>query len=298
MKPQPDLICIGAAHWDVIGRVYAPLEPGADVPGRVTRRAGGVALNIAATLARLGLRPAILSAVGCDAEGDELAARIAALGVEGRFLARTPVGTTGRYVAIEAADALVAAVADARGLEMAGRAILAPLGDGQLASDERPWAGPVVIDGNLGADLLAEIAVSPTFRAADLRIASAGSGKAARLRQLLGLENATVYLNLTEASLLAGAPAGDAPSAAAALVALGARRVLVTDGGRTCADASAAGILTAEPPRVRVARVTGAGDTFMAAHILAERQGLDRASALGAALRTAADYIAQGEPQA
>jgi sugar/nucleoside kinase (ribokinase family) len=40
-----------------------------------------------------------------------------------------------------------------------------------------------------------------------------------------------------------------------------------------------------------VARVTGAGDTFMAAHIVAERQGADRDAALQTALRAAADYV-------
>ncbi|TKA95270.1 kinase, partial [Cereibacter changlensis] len=42
---------------------------------------------------------------------------------------------------------------------------------------------------------------------------------------------------------------------------------------------------------VLVTRVTGAGDTFMAAHIVAERRGDPREAALTAALRAAADYI-------
>jgi sugar/nucleoside kinase (ribokinase family) len=40
-----------------------------------------------------------------------------------------------------------------------------------------------------------------------------------------------------------------------------------------------------------VARVTGAGDTFMAAHIAAERSGADRPTALAQALRAAATYV-------
>jgi sugar/nucleoside kinase (ribokinase family) len=42
---------------------------------------------------------------------------------------------------------------------------------------------------------------------------------------------------------------------------------------------------------VLVTRVTGAGDTFMAAHLVAERRGADRPTALAAALRAAADYV-------
>ena len=39
-------------------------------------------------------------------------------------------------------------------------------------------------------------------------------------------------------------------------------------------------------------RVTGAGDTFMASHIAAERSGLAREDALRAALEAAAKFVA------
>jgi sugar/nucleoside kinase (ribokinase family) len=45
---------------------------------------------------------------------------------------------------------------------------------------------------------------------------------------------------------------------------------------------------------VPVTRVTGAGDTFMAAHLLAEMRGTGRAAALAAALRAAADHVSGG----
>jgi sugar/nucleoside kinase (ribokinase family) len=51
------------------------------------------------------------------------------------------------------------------------------------------------------------------------------------------------------------------------------------------------GIVTDAPPEVLVTRVTGAGDTFMAAHLVAEMRGAERGAALGAALRAAADYV-------
>ncbi|MGD9919769.1 MAG: PfkB family carbohydrate kinase, partial [Paenirhodobacter sp.] len=83
-----------------------------------------------------------------------------------------------------------------------------------------------------------------------------------------------------------------AEAAAAALVARGANHVLVTDGGRAAADGAAgAEVLTAAPPPVLVTRVTGAGDTFMAAHLVAERAGADRAEALTRALAAAARYV-------
>jgi sugar/nucleoside kinase (ribokinase family) len=42
---------------------------------------------------------------------------------------------------------------------------------------------------------------------------------------------------------------------------------------------------------VLVTRVTGAGDTFMAAHIVAEGRGASRQDALAEALRAAASYV-------
>jgi sugar/nucleoside kinase (ribokinase family) len=67
---------------------------------------------------------------------------------------------------------------------------------------------------------------------------------------------------------------------------------LVTDGGRMAAEATGgAGVITGQPPQVLVTRVTGAGDTFMAAHIVAERAGQGREAALAAALQAAATYV-------
>ena len=91
--------------------------------------------------------------------------------------------------------------------------------------------------------------------------------------------------------MLSQSASATAAEAAEALLSRGARRVLVTNGGRQSADGQAEGIITAEPPEVLVARVTGAGDTFMAAHIVAERRGAGRVAALEAALLAAAAYV-------
>jgi sugar/nucleoside kinase (ribokinase family) len=198
---------------------------------------------------------------------------------------------TDRYMAVEGANGLIAAVADAHSLEAAGDKILRPLADGRLGSAMAPFDGPVALDGNLTEALLAEIAESPLFARADLRVAPASPGKAERLLPLLTCPRATLYVNLEEAGLLAMARFASASDAAAALKARGATRVLVTDGGRTAAEAGPDGLRTAEPPEVLVTRVTGAGDTFMAAHIAAERRGITGDAALDQALRAAADHV-------
>lgn len=287
-----DILCIGSVLWDIIGRSSAAMRVGSDVPGRISRVPGGVAMNIAMTLARFGLRPALLTAIGRDAEGDELVAACERMGMDCSAVYRSDDLPTDRYMAIEGANGLIAAIADAHSLEQAGEKILRPLADGRLGTAEAPFAGQVALDGNLTGALLADIAHSPLFSRADLRVAPASPGKAERLIPLLAHDTATLYVNLEEACIIAKAEARTAAEGAEALLARGAARVLVTDGGRVAAEGTRGqGVITGTPPQVLVTRVTGAGDTFMAAHVMAERRGAGRAGALGAALRAAAEYV-------
>jgi sugar/nucleoside kinase (ribokinase family) len=289
---KPDILCIGSVLWDIIGRADRTMALGADVPGRITRLPGGVAMNIAMTLARLGLHPALLTAIGTDSEGDDLVGHANALGLETAFIHRTP-RPTDRYMAIEGANGLIAAIADAHSLELAGADILLPLANGALGSVTAPWPGLIALDGNLTESLIAQIAQSPAFAAADLRVAPASPGKAGRLAPLLLHPRATFYVNLEEANILTGGHAITAADAAAAMLHCGASRVLVTHGPAPAAcGAQGQDVLSATPPRIQARRITGAGDTFMAAHIVAERNGAARADALQQALQAAASYVA------
>jgi sugar/nucleoside kinase (ribokinase family) len=199
---------------------------------------------------------------------------------------------TDRYMAVEGANGLIAAIADAHSLEAAGDKILRALSDGRLGSAARPWPGPVALDGNLTEALLSDIAASPLFAQADLRVAPASPGKAKRLLPLLAHATATLYVNLEEANILARTDHRSAAAAAEALLSRGAGRVLVTNGGQPAAEGTrGAGVIEGQPPQVLVTRVTGAGDTFMAAHLVAERRGASRQEALDEALRAAATYV-------
>jgi pseudouridine kinase len=293
---KPDILCIGSVLWDIIGRASSHMRAGSDVPGRITRLPGGVAMNIAMTLINFGLTPAVLSAVGRDAEGDELVHEAAGLGIITEHLYRSDDLPTDAYMAIEGANGLIAAIADAHSLEQAGTKILRALSDGTLGTDAAPWSGLVALDGNLTRDLLADIAKSPLFAASDLRVAPASPGKAERLLALVGHPSATLYVNLEEAGLLCQTTFDTAADGAAALSKRGVYRVLVTDGGKLAAECLDGDICTAQPPEVLVTRVTGAGDTFMAAHIASEVQGMDRQAALIRALSAAATYVSGETP--
>ncbi len=184
-SPRPDILCIGSVLWDVIGRAPAVMRVGSDVPGRISRNPGGVAMNIAMALRRFGMTPAILTAIGQDEEGRELVAAARSLGLLTDYAYLSEDLPTDIYMAIEGANGLIAAIADAHSLEAAGAKILRPLEDGRLGRSEAPFDGPVALDGNLTIGLLAEIAQSPLLARADLRVAPASPGKADRLQPLL-----------------------------------------------------------------------------------------------------------------
>lgn len=287
----PDVLCIGSMLWDVIGHSVSHMRLGSDVPGRIGRIPGGVALNVAMALRKHGMTPALLSAVGDDPEGRELLERCRTMGLVTRHVYVSQDLPTDHYMAIEGANGLIAAIADAHSLEHVGAKILAPLRKGDLSPGGAPWEGLIALDGNLTEALLAEIAQDAAFARADLRMAPASPGKVLRLLPLLGHPGSTLYVNLEEASLLCGCALGDASEAAEAMVAKGAHRVLVTNGAAPAAEAGAAGIRTLQPPEVLVTRVTGAGDSFMAAHMAAEARGADPDLAFRRALDAAAAHV-------
>jgi sugar/nucleoside kinase (ribokinase family) len=287
MTLQPDILCIGSVLWDIIGRATPHMRVGSDVPGRITRLPGGVALNIAMAVKSYGLTPALLSTVGRDDEGDDLVRTCSRMGMITDHLYRSEDLPTDLYMAIEGGNGLIAAVADAHSLEAAGDKILRPLIEGTL----KDWSGLIALDGNLTTALLENISRSASFKSADLRIAPASPGKAERLTPFLSHPTATLYVNLEEAGLLMHNTFKNSQDAAKALVERGVHRALVTDGPRHATEASASYIISELPPEVLVTRITGAGDTFMAAHIAAEVDGASGQASLRQALDATAIYI-------
>lgn len=297
LRSPPDILCIGSVLWDVIGRAPAPMRQGNDRPGNITQIPGGVALNIAMTLRRFGHRPALLSAVGTDAAGCALVQALDEMGLITQYLLRDADLPTDKYMAIEAQNGLIAAIADAHSLEAAGARVLAPLQNGTLGTASAPYTGTIALDGNLTLEVLSTIARSAVCAAADLRVAPASPGKAERLAPFMTAGRATLYVNLEEAGLLCARSFTRARDAAHELMARGAMRVLVTDGANEAAEADTTGLRTAIPPSVTQTRVTGAGDTFMAAHISAEHANAAPQDALERALSAAAHYVSGDPPQ-
>ncbi|MGH7328314.1 MAG: carbohydrate kinase family protein, partial [Polyangiaceae bacterium] len=73
-----DVVSFGEILWDVFEVK----------PGTFVRELGGAPANLAVTLARLGIRAAVVGGVGRDRFGDDLHAFLTANGVDARFLIR------------------------------------------------------------------------------------------------------------------------------------------------------------------------------------------------------------------
>jgi pseudouridine kinase len=275
-----DVACIGSAHWDIVARAALPLFPGADLPGRILRRPGGVALNVALGLARAGVACEILTVLGRDAEGDALARLAVEAGVNAAFVRRTDA-PTGRYVAVEAPDgALFAAIADCAALDAGAEALVDALA-------ARPLPPVVVADGNLDAQTLARLAALPLKR---LVLVAASPAKAPRLRAAIARGRADVVINRAEAEALLGRPLRDSRIAAAALCAAGAREAVVTDGA-AATSRMGPGIAVTLPPPAATGGTTGAGDAFAAALLAADLAGLAPDAALARALEAASHHM-------
>ena len=280
-------LCVGAAHWDVIARADEPASPGDDVPGRIVRRPGGVALNVASGLARLGCDVSLIGAVGDDDEGLTLMQEIQCMGVGVEQVIRVD-GATDRYVAIEDKDGgLIAAIADARligdsATEIADRT-LSRLGD----------VDTLFIDANLPAAEIVRIARRAADHDVEVIVNPVSPAKAHRLTDVFdGSISFVIACNLAEANVLTGCRHESAIDAATALVRCGSGSALVTTGDGPAALATANGVVSQPPIAVpKGSSVTGAGDALLAAFLAFSDRLRDPEGALNAALQAAANKM-------
>lgn len=281
------ILCIGAAHWDIIARADGTVAVGDDLPGRITRRPGGVALNVAVGLARLGCHAGLAGVVGNDPDGMALMDQMRGVGVDCDQILQVE-GATDGYVAIEDGDgSLVAAIADARLLD-ANASALSDRVIGTLEDVDTAF-----LDANLPAAEIARIVLRADLLGVEAVVNPVSPAKAHRLTGLFdGTRGPTVVCNLAEANVLTGRSDGCARDAAEALARRGSAIALVTAGGEPAALATSEGVVVANPPTVPPgASVTGAGDALLAAFLAAPDRSTNPEDALKAALQAAAEKM-------
>lgn len=290
------IVCIGSVLWDIIGTADITLLRASDVAGNIKSHPGGVAFNIARQLSSLGFNSIILTALGQDKEGEVLEKACQEIGLDTQYIYWLKDRSTDRYMAIEDAEGVVAAIADAFTLEAAGDRILRALKDGSLGSENIPFEDIVILDGNLSTPVLMEISESAALSACDLRLCPASPSKVKRLTPFLDHKNATFYCNFQEAEVLCNSNFIDTEAAVTGLLNLGVKRAIVTNGnGSVCDGWGTRKTVSCKPPKIAAKKVTGAGDTFMATHLAAELKEYSQKKALAIAVDAAASYVAGKE---
>ena len=294
MDYEIDAICVGSVLWDVIGRTDKPISRGDDVGGNINRIPGGVAFNIAQNLINLELNPCLLGFLGNDSEGDELFSYCQNQGINVDYIYRSDNYRTDNYVAIEDHGGVVAAIADAHSLEAVGYDVLKPLKNEHFNGYIKSGKVPLIVDGNLKPALLKRLASDHFYEKFDVKVVPASPGKASRLAPFLNKEKFSLYLNLAEAQNLCGIQFSDTANAANKLISYGVGKVIITNGQDKVSMASrATGVLSVKPPRIKVKKVTGAGDAFLAAHVKAEILYYDPKQCLEFAVEKSAKYISE-----
>lgn len=263
------LCVIGGMNVDISGRTAAGLLPRDSNPGHVSMSLGGVGRNIAENLVRLGAGVMLVTARGDDRYGDWAQSECESLGIDMSLTAGIPGMTTGTYLCInnEHGD-LWCAVSDMRVCDCITPDFLRERLDAVNACDA------AVIDANLPEE-------SIRFLAENCRVPLAADPVSARKADRLwgALPRLTLIKpNRAEAAVLSGRrveTAAEAQVAAAALLGLGVRRVMVSLGseGVWYADARFSG---QEPTREhRTLSTNGCGDAFFAACLIAMLKGMD-----------------------
>ena len=281
-EESPQVVVVGASCVDIKGQATGKIVPGTSNPGQIRIGIGGVGRNIAEALGRLGVKVALISAVGDDEWGRDILRRTRRGGVDIRHV----------KVCRQARSAAYLTVVDENGERLISIYNIDILGqiDGRYLFERRRLfrqARMVVADGNLSANALQSL-----FRLAEryrvpLALDPTSAVLAERLRPHLPRFR-LVTPDVAEAEVLSGLSIRDemdAMRAAQAIVAAGVEVAIVTmaEQGACYATSQVAGRVPAI--RTEVVDRIGAGDVLTAAVVfgLLNELPVDEAVRLGVA---------------
>lgn len=101
------VVVIGGAGVDLIGRLDGELRAGTSNPANIRTSFGGVARNVAENLARLGQQVCLVTAVGDDQIGKQLLQQVAEANVDVRAVLTTQDNPTGTYLGVVNPDGVL-----------------------------------------------------------------------------------------------------------------------------------------------------------------------------------------------
>lgn len=261
----PTVHVVGNAALDETFRLDRLPRPGASaLAEEAGRDLGGKGANVAVAFARAGLPTRFVAAVGRDAAGDALRARLAAEGLSGALHA-VDAPTDRSLILVEAGGENVVVTTRA-----AAAALTPALAEAALETARPGDLVALQLNLSIGATLAALRAARARGCATALNPSPLGGPVPDDVWPLVD----TAFLNAGEAAALGGAEA---------LHARGVARVVVTLGARGASMSGAEGALSVLAEPASAVDPTGAGDAFMA---VALASALRRGAALdGRALR-------------
>lgn len=299
MTRSYDLVAMGRSSIDLYSNDIG--APFADITS-FAAYVGGCPTNISVGVRRLGLRAALLTAVGNDVVGDFILAFLEREGVETRYIPRKPgrrssavllgIEPPDRFplvyyrdncadIALGVDDVLATPIADARVLLISGTGLSGePSRSATLFAAElaRRSGTTVVLDIDFRPDQWHDArAFGVTVRSAlplvDVVLGTEDELKAAMLAD-------PAQISLTHSQVSDARVSGDVDAAVAALMALGPRIVLHkrgADGARVHEVGSGGEFDSVDVPGfpVEVANILGAGDAFAAGALYGFAQGWD-----------------------
>ena len=251
----------GGATVDHAAATCAAPVMHASNPGVSRTAPGGVGLNIARVLARLGREVRIVSRIGDDADGAAVLGAARGDGIDTGWIAVAPEERTASYRAAFGNDGeLIIGIADMAILDAVTPEVVAP-----AIAAARPGE-PFVLDANLPAQTLAVIANAAVQTGRSLAAVGVSPAKAVRLAPLLDRITCLFATRREAAAILdrADDPQVATGDLALAIAGRGAAHVVVTDSGSPLAAATGAEVRLFPPLPARVASVNGAGDSLTA----------------------------------
>jgi pseudouridine kinase len=255
----------GGATVDRIAAAIGTTVLGASNPGTARAYPGGVGLNVARGLSRLGHPVRLVSRIGRDDDGEMVMAAARAAGVDMSRVSMSETAPTASYhAAFDHQGALLVGIADMAICDEISPAAVA------AATAGPPGGSLWVVDANLPSETLDFIAGEAIEAGVPLAALTVSPAKAVRLAPLLGKVTLLIANRREAAAVLGYAPEERIPSAAELAGRISQAptpNVVVSNGGEPVVVGMRGEVRAFAPLQAVVKSVNGAGDGLAAGTI-------------------------------
>ena len=253
------VIVIGGSNIDLVGFSKDKIILEDSNPGRLKTSLGGVGRNIADNLARLDVNTQLLSAVGADAQGDELIETSTKSGIDMRHMIRSKEYPTSTYLSVVDHDGnMILSLSDMESINTIDIEYL------EKHHKEIINAKAIVMDTNLTEESIAYI--FEKYQNTPIYVDTVSTTKAMKILPYFN-SIYTLKPNKIEAEKLLDITIKsdhDMMAAAQMFLDQGIKQIVISNGGNGIFYGNAQGIHKIIPKSVNMVNANGAGDAFMA----------------------------------